>query len=33
MNKQISLSVLYDELLQVWTKKKGFLEQIERRVP
>ena len=33
MNKQISLSVLNDELLQVRTKKKEFLEQIERIVP
>ena len=32
MNKQISLSVLNDELLQVRTKKKEFLEQIERIV-
>ena len=33
MNKQISLSVLNDELLQVRTKKKEFPEQIERIVP
>lgn len=33
MNKQISLSVLSDELLQVRTKKKEFLEKIERIVP
>ena len=33
MNKQISLSVLNDELLQVQTKKKEFLEHIERIVP
>lgn len=33
MKKQISLSDLNDELLQVRTKKKGFLEQIERIVP
>ena len=33
MNKQISLSTLNDELLQVRTKKKEFLEQIERIVP
>ena len=33
MNKQISLSTLSDELLQVRTKKKEFLEQIERIVP
>lgn len=33
MNKQISQSMLNDELLQVWTKKKDFLEQIERIVP
>ena len=30
MNNQISLSSLEDELLQVRTKKKEFLEQIER---
>ena len=33
MNKQISLSNLEDELSQVRTKKKEFLEQIERTVP
>lgn len=33
MNKQISLSSLSDELSQVRTKKKEFLEQIERIVP
>lgn len=33
MNKQINLSMLNDELLQVRTKKKEFLEQIERIVP
>ena len=33
MNKQISLSTLNDELTQVRTKKKEFLEQIERIVP
>ena len=33
MNKQISLSSLEDELSQVRTKKKEFLEQIERIVP
>ena len=33
MDKQISLSVLSDELLQVRAKKKEFLEQIERIVP
>ncbi len=33
MNKQISLSMQNDELLQVRTKKKEFLEQIERIVP
>ena len=33
MNKQISLSILNDELLQVRTKKKEFLEQIEHIVP
>ncbi len=33
MNKQISLFVLNDELLQVRTKKKEFLERIERIVP
>lgn len=30
MNKQMSLSGLSDELAQVQTKKKEFLEQIER---
>ena len=30
INKQKSLSSLGDELSQVWTKKKEFLEQIER---
>ena len=30
MNNQISLSSLEDELLQVRTKKKEFLEQIKR---
>ena len=30
MNKQISLSNLEDELSQVRTKKKEFLEQIKR---
>ena len=33
MNKQISLSNLEDELSHVRTKKKEFLEQIERIVP
>ena len=33
MKKQISLSTLSDELSQVRTKKKEFLEQIERIVP
>ena len=33
MNKQISLSTWSDELSQVRTKKKEFLEQIERIVP
>ena len=33
MNKQISLSNLEDELSQVRTKKKEFLEQIDRIVP
>ena len=29
----MSLSSLMDEPAQVWTKKKGFLEQIERIIP
>lgn len=33
MDKQISLSYLSDELAQVRTKKKEFLEQIERIIP
>ena len=33
MNKQMSLSVLNVELLQVQTKKKNFFNQIERIVP
>lgn len=33
MDKQMSLSALSDELAQVRTKKKEFLEQIERIVP
>ena len=33
MNKQISLSALTDELAQVRTKKKEFLEQIDRIIP
>lgn len=33
MDKQMSLSALSDELSQVRTKKKEFLEQIERIVP
>lgn len=33
MNKQITLSAVSDELAQVRTKKKEFLEQIERIIP
>ena len=33
MNKQITLSAFNDELAQVRTKKKVFLEQIERLIP
>lgn len=33
MNKQITLSAVNDELCQVRTKKKEFLEQIERIIP
>ena len=33
MNKQMSLSALSDELLEVRTKKKEFLKQIERIIP
>jgi len=33
MNKQITLSDLSDELSQVQTKKKDFLDQIERIIP
>ncbi len=33
MDKQMSLSAISDELAQVRTKKKEFLEQIERSVP
>lgn len=33
MNKQIRLSAFNDELANVWTKKKEFLEQIDRNVP
>ena len=33
MNKQISLSAITDELAQVRTKKKEFLEQINRIIP
>mgnify|MGYP003222368442 FL=1 len=33
MNKQMSLSALSDELAQVRTKKKEFLEEINRIVP
>ena len=33
MDKQISLSYLSDELAQVRTKKKEFLEQIEQIIP
>ena len=33
MDKQISLSYLSDELVQVRTKKKTFLMQIEQIIP
>ena len=33
MDKQMTLSAFSDELAQVRTKKKEFLEQIERIVP
>lgn len=33
MNKQISLSALNDELVQIRTKKKKFLEEIDRIIP
>ena len=33
MDKQMSLCALNDELAQVRTKKREFLEQIERIVP
>ena len=33
MNKQVTLSALTDELAQVRTKKKAFLNQIERIIP
>ena len=33
MDKQITLSALNDELSQVRTKKKEFLDQIERNIP
>lgn len=33
MNKQVTMSELTDELSQVRTKKKSFLDQIERIVP
>ena len=33
MNKQMSLSAFTDELAQVRTKKKEFLEQINRIIP
>lgn len=33
MNKQISMSFLHDELKEVSTNKKEFLEQIERIIP
>ena len=33
MDKQISLSALFDELSQVRTQKKVFLEQMERLIP
>jgi IS5 family transposase len=32
-NKQITMSALSDELAQVKTKKKDFLEQIDRIIP
>lgn len=33
MNRQISMSALRDELAQAKTKKKEFLEQIDRIIP
>ena len=33
MNKQLSLSAFNDELAQVRTKKKEFLNKIDRIVP
>ncbi len=33
MNKQMTLSAFTDELAQVRTKKKEFLEQINRIIP
>jgi IS5 family transposase len=33
MEKQMSLSGLMDELSQVRTKKKEFLEQMDRLIP
>jgi IS5 family transposase len=33
MNKQMNLSFLSDELAQVRTKEKEFLEQLERIIP
>ena len=33
MDKQMSLSALSDELAQVRTKKKEFLEKIDRVIP
>ena len=33
MNRQISLSALSDEMLQARTKKKEFLEQMDRIIP
>ena len=33
MDKQLSLSALSDELSQVWTKKREFLDEIEHIVP
>ena len=33
MDKQMSLSAINDELAQVRTKKKEFLEEIDRIIP
>lgn len=33
IDKQMSMSFLHDELKEVRTHKKGFLEQIERFMP